>query len=89
MTIEVLDPSRPPYSFEADGRAPFELFQTLVAGYVECVTLPDCQVLCNEDGLSLRLPPNPQATRRFAARINMGPGAVGVWIVLTGKDMLE
>lgn len=48
------------------------------------------QACCNEDGMQYRLPFNEIATHRFASAVNLGPGgALGVWVLLTGKDMLK
>lgn len=92
VTVTVYDPSHEDnesFSFEGEGKLPFELLQTLVGGYVQCVPVTHKeQLLCNEDGLSLGLRPNPAIARLYAGKVNFGPGPVGVWIKLTGKDLL-
>jgi hypothetical protein len=70
----------------------FAELQKLVGGIVECVHIHEngqvVQVICNEEGNKLRLPLNRQANVRFAGKVNMGGGAVGVYVVLSGKDKL-
>lgn len=67
----------------------FEELQGLVGGYVECNRVGAEQVCCNEDGLIHGLPRNDLATRRYAGKLNMGPHACGVWVILTGKNKLR
>jgi hypothetical protein len=86
--IEILDPVNGPSVYA--GRLTFKEIQEKVGGFVKCVHLGQTiQVLMNEDGLSLGLPYNRFATERFHGRIDMWPGAVGVWLILSGKDLLE
>lgn len=75
----------------------FQQMQSIVGGYVECNrtkelhkgSVVEVQCICNEDGLSLGLPTNLAATKRFSHSLLMSPeGAVGNWIILSGKDML-
>jgi hypothetical protein len=71
----------------------FEEMQKLVGGYVECnhTRLGDeiVQAICNEDGIALGLPFNPRAQAIFGDKFLMPPqGALGTWIILSGKDML-
>lgn len=97
--IEVITPDG---KTRIDYYVSFEEMQRLVGGMVQCVTVrePDrshkskhkfvvVDAICNEEGLLLGLPRNQVATDRFKNLINMGPCAVGTWIVLSGKDRLK
>lgn len=88
--IEVLYPNGTKATLDA---VSFEELQALVGGYVECNHVREngqiVQAICNEDGLSQGLPDNLQATTRFRGKLMMGPNAVGTWVVLSGKDMLQ
>lgn len=66
--------------------------QALVNGYVEAHSVMEdgkvVDVLCNEDGIMLELPFNRAATERFSGKLNVGAGARGVWLVLSGEHVL-
>ena len=50
---------------ESELHAARDALQTTVGGYIEAVAVPADEslvLLVNEDGLSLKLPPNPQAS---------------------------
>lgn len=88
--IEVLRPEGPTEFLK---EVTFEQIQSLVGGYVELVAIleqgKEIHCCCNENGFQEGLPPNPLATARFSGKINMGPGAVGTWVILSGKDLLK
>jgi hypothetical protein len=89
--IEILDPSEGESVHE--GHMSFKEMQARVGGIVECVHIKEGgefkQVICNEDGLSLRLEYNPYASARLRGLVNMGTGPVGVYMLLSGKDRLK
>lgn len=69
-----------------------EEFQAVVGGYIEVVSLPECDLYLNEDGIALDLPCNPVATRyakRELARVGRRLLSADGWIlgpvVLIGK----
>lgn len=88
MTIEILRPGATKPGISRT-EITFEEIQRLVGGYVELNHVGHEQVCCNEEGLIHGLPHNALATARYAGKLNMGPGAVGVWVILTGKDKLR
>lgn len=71
----------------------FEEIGQLIGGCVECATIQEngqmTQCLMHEDGRRMGQPYNQVATRRFAGKINNREGAVGVWVILSGKDLLK
>jgi hypothetical protein len=92
--IEILDPKDPLDGTSVHtGHMSFKEMQARVGGVVECVHIVEAgkliQVVCNENGHMLRLPYNPAAAERFKGILNMGPGPVGVYMVLSGKDRLK
>jgi hypothetical protein len=88
--IEILDPSEGESIHT--GHMDYEDIRARIGGYLEIVHIREggkiVQVVCNEDGHMLRLPRNHMADIRFKGTINMGPGAVGVYMVLSGGDKL-
>jgi hypothetical protein len=88
--IEILDPSEGESVYE--GKMDYEIIREHIGGFLEIIHIKEggkiVQVVCNADGQSLRLARNPLADRRFKGIINMGPGAVGVYMVLSGGDKL-
>lgn len=71
----------------------FKQMQEIVGGMVECVHIREdghsVQVICNEDGHMLNLAPNPHVWPRLVNKVNLGPGAVGNYIFLSGDDLLK
>jgi len=71
----------------------FDEISQIVGGYVQLVTVledgKETQCCCDEDGLHKGLLPNFRVTNRFRGKINMGPAALGTWVILTGKDLLQ
>jgi hypothetical protein len=49
--------------------ASLEDMQSLVGGYIELITLGDCDLYVNEDGIAMRLRPNSTATMFAVARL--------------------
>lgn len=88
--IDILHPSG---EVEARQALTFDQIRELVGGHVQMVPVKEgsqlLHVCMNEDPLpSLRF--NSRATMRFRNSINIGPdGALGVWVVLSGKDLLK
>jgi hypothetical protein len=64
----------------------------IVGGYIQAVPLLRDKVLfCNEDAVSLELPPNPNVTEIVAGRVLLPPGGflLGNAVIATIKEMGE
>lgn len=91
--IEIIYPDKPVETRK--GPISFQEIQEFIGGFVELNYVVEgkktVQVCCNENGLSLGLPSNSVATQRFQRKllISRSMGAVGTWVVLSGKDLLR
>lgn len=90
--IEMLTPGAATSQLLA-GPISFKTLQVFVGGMVELHVVRESgklvDVVCNEEGLLQGLPFNELATARFRHKLNIGPNAVGVWVVLSGRDRLK
>jgi len=87
MTIKVIHPDG---RIEYPSKMSFKQLRQTVGGFVQVVPVRDEQVCMDEEGLLKGYPLNPTATALYRDTVNTGRGgAVGVWVVLTGKDRLR